>query len=144
MKRFLYDTKVNGVVKISKQVSFGPELEIGSDIMPAKKGLQPTKYKLFGGKCLILFLPIMFSSSPFTLVLYHHGLSASGGHYTLDVLHSSRDHNSKPRDSWIRIDDELVSNVRDKDVFEQVDRDDRCAYLLFYHRIGEPISTSRT
>jgi hypothetical protein len=61
MKRFLYDTKVNGVVKIGKQVSFEPELEIGSDIM-AKKGPQPTKYKLFGGKCLIHFLAIVLCS----------------------------------------------------------------------------------
>jgi ubiquitin carboxyl-terminal hydrolase 10 len=38
MKRFLYDTKVNGVVKIGKQVSFGPELEIQLDIIaPARK-----------------------------------------------------------------------------------------------------------
>lgn len=53
MKRFLYDTKVNGVVKIGKQVSFGPELEIQPDIIaPARKTSQSTKYKLFGGKCL--------------------------------------------------------------------------------------------
>jgi len=52
MKRFLYDTKVNGVVKIGKQVSFGPELEIQPDIIaPARKSSQSTKYKLFGSKC---------------------------------------------------------------------------------------------
>ena len=28
MKRFLYDTKANGVVKIGKQITFGPELEL--------------------------------------------------------------------------------------------------------------------
>jgi ubiquitin carboxyl-terminal hydrolase 10 len=33
MKRFLYNTKVSGVVKIGKQVSFGPELEIQPDII---------------------------------------------------------------------------------------------------------------
>jgi ubiquitin carboxyl-terminal hydrolase 10 len=77
-------------------------------------------------------------------VLYHHGVSASGGHYTLDVLHPSRDLNSKPRESWMRIDDELVSDVRPEDVFGGVDRDDRCAYLLFYRRISGAITTSRT
>ena len=30
IKRFCYDTSVNGVVKVGKQVKFGPELEIGS------------------------------------------------------------------------------------------------------------------
>lgn len=50
MKRFLYDTKVNGVVKIGKQVSFGPELEISPEIMAgAKRGSGPARYKLFGG-----------------------------------------------------------------------------------------------
>jgi ubiquitin carboxyl-terminal hydrolase 10 len=53
MKRFLYDTKANGVIKIGKQVPFGPELEIQPDIIApaARKTSQPTKYKLFGGKC---------------------------------------------------------------------------------------------
>lgn len=80
------------------------------------------------------------------IVLYHHGLSASGGHYTLDVLHPNRDltSTSKPREGWIRIDDELVSDVRAEDVFGGVDRDDRCAYLLFYRRIGGVPGTSRT
>ena len=30
LKRFLYDTNVGDVVKIGKQVTFGPDLEIGS------------------------------------------------------------------------------------------------------------------
>jgi ubiquitin carboxyl-terminal hydrolase 10 len=51
MKRFLYDTKVNGVVKIGKQVTFGPELEIQPDIIaPARRTSLSTKYKLFGGE----------------------------------------------------------------------------------------------
>ncbi|KAF8884775.1 hypothetical protein BD779DRAFT_754219 [Infundibulicybe gibba] len=86
IKRFCYDTAVGGVVKVGKQVRFGPELEIGPDVMTsvAKKTI-PTRYKLFGA-------------------LYHHGLSASGGHYTLDILHPCRypNHqpNSKPREGW--------------------------------------------
>jgi len=47
MKRFLYDTKVNGVVKIGKQVSFESELECQPDIIaPARKTSQSAKYKL--------------------------------------------------------------------------------------------------
>lgn len=101
----------------------------------AKKTISgPNRYKLFG-------------------VLYHHGLSASGGHYTLDVLHPNRyPHLAapataagavsgtgavKPREGWVRIDDDLVSDVRHEDVFGGVqERDDgRSAYLLFYKRV---------
>ena len=75
------------------------------------------------------------------LVLYHHGQSASGGHYTLDVLHPNRDMNDRPRQAWIRIDDELVSDIRAEDVFGGQERDDRCAYLLFYRRIVPAVQT---
>ena len=44
--------------------------------------------------------------------------------------------NDRPRQAWIRIDDELVSDVRPEDVFGGQERDDRCAYLLFYRRLG--------
>jgi ubiquitin carboxyl-terminal hydrolase 10 len=80
-------------------------------------------------------------------VLYHHGVSAGGGHYTLDVLHPNRDgvtrgsgNNSNSGGSgkaWLHIDDETVSAVRHEDVFSgngNERADDRCAYLLFYRR----------
>lgn len=54
----------------------------------------------------------------------------------MDVLHPNRDLSDKPRPAWIRIDDELVSDVRLEDVFGATDRDDRCAYLLFYRRMA--------
>ena len=50
MKRFLYDTQVKGVVKIGKQVGFGSELDVGSEVIGGKKG--NIKYKLFGGENL--------------------------------------------------------------------------------------------
>ena len=68
-------------------------------------------------------------------VIYHHGHSAAGGHYTLDVLHPNRtaDKNVRSREGWIRIDDELVSDLREQDVFgSERDR----AYLLFYRRVA--------
>lgn len=71
-------------------------------------------------------------------VLYHHGESASSGHYTVDVLHPNGDSSSRnPGETWLHIDDETVSPVRDEDVFgghnnERVD--DKCAYILFYCR----------
>ncbi|KAJ6469085.1 hypothetical protein DFH09DRAFT_1221979, partial [Mycena vulgaris] len=60
--------------------------------------------------------------------VYLHGVSAAGGHYTLDVLHGAR--------GWVRIDDELVSDVRTEDVFglEREREEQRGAYLLFYRR----------
>jgi ubiquitin carboxyl-terminal hydrolase 10 len=97
----------------------------------------PTKYKLFGGTsnppCLSNFSPNAVNPT----ALYHHGHSASGGHYTLDVLHPNRYPGAtKSREGWVRIDDELVSDVRYEDVFGSSERDDsRCAYLLFYRRI---------
>ncbi|KAI0748393.1 hypothetical protein C8Q80DRAFT_1171656 [Daedaleopsis nitida] len=69
-------------------------------------------------------------------VLYHHGLSASGGHYTLDVLHPNRELSDRPRAAWIRIDDELVSDLRPEDVFGGQEREDRQPYLLFYRRMA--------
>ncbi|KAE9402409.1 cysteine proteinase [Gymnopus androsaceus JB14] len=141
MKRFEYDAKVGGVVKVGKLVTFGPELVVGADVLTAKArsklgmgagvgvgaGAKGVRYKLFGA-------------------IYHHGISASGGHYTLDVLHPDRYHQAntrtagttKPREGWIRIDDDLVSDVRPEDVFGQGDFEDsgmRCPYLLFYRRV---------
>ncbi|KAK7051081.1 hypothetical protein VNI00_005193 [Paramarasmius palmivorus] len=136
LKRFCYDVTVGGVMKVSKQVTFGEELIIPIDILsPTVRGQHRSRYKLFG-------------------VIYHHGISASGGHYTLDVLHTNRfttpqnpwaDRSqqtelSKNREGWIRIDDELVSDIRHADIFASAafERDDaasRCAYMLFYKRI---------
>ena len=68
-------------------------------------------------------------------VLYHHDVSASGGHYTVDVLHPNG-HGSSG-EAWLRIDDETVSAVRDEDVlgpYEDKQVEDRCPYMLFYCR----------
>ncbi|KAJ7729490.1 hypothetical protein B0H14DRAFT_2479923 [Mycena olivaceomarginata] len=119
VKRFCYDTEVGGVVKVGKRVAFGPELEVGNDVLVPTARKQPVRYKLFG-------------------VVYHHGVSASGGHYTLDVLHPTRFPGSatgtgSEREGWVRIDDELVSDVRPVDVFGAPEGD---SYLLFYRRVG--------
>jgi len=76
-------------------------------------------------------------------VIHHHGHSASGGHYKLDVLHPNRyprAKNENGREGWVRIDHELVSDVGAVDVFEpwERERDEmRNVYLLFYRRIRD-------
>ncbi|KAG8807551.1 hypothetical protein FRC17_004417 [Serendipita sp. 399] len=74
LKRFIYDP-LTGIGKSTKHVQYGPELEIRSayeyiDLLsPNLKNQQGSRrYKLYG-------------------IIFHHGLSATGGHYTLDVLH---------------------------------------------------------
>lgn len=78
--------------------------------------MEPAQYKLYG-------------------VLYHHGESASSGHYTVDLLHQNEGGGSV--ESWMHIDDDVVTAVRHEDVFRGHDNervDDRCAYMLFYCR----------
>ena len=84
---------------------------------------EPPHYKLYG-------------------VLYHHGESAGGGHYTVDVLHPNGD--GDIGEVWLHIDDEAVSPMRHEDVFGDGTKraaDERCAYLLFYCH-ASPIGTS--
>ena len=68
-------------------------------------------------------------------VLYHHGESAGGGHYTVDILHQNGDNSDG--EVWLHIDDEAVSAVGREDVFggqENERVDDGCVYMLFYCR----------
>ena len=80
------------------------------------RSVEPAHYKLYG-------------------VLYHHGESAGSGHYSVDVLHPNGETSSG--ESWMHIDDEVVSAVRHEDVFGGHDNEwvnERCAYMLFYCR----------
>ena len=90
----------------------------------AQRPSEPPHYKLFG-------------------VLHHHGESAGGGHYTVDVLHPNGD--VEAGEVWLHIDDEAVSPMRHEDVFGEDDAervaDERCTYLLFYCRTS-PMRTS--
>lgn len=74
--------------------------------------------------------------------MYHHGVSATGGHYTACVL-------KQDGKGWLHLDDELVEEVTGeagvyvtKDAALQGDAGavgragrSKCAYLLFYARI---------
>ncbi|WVQ76168.1 hypothetical protein IAR50_005824 [Cryptococcus sp. DSM 104548] len=142
LKRFVYDAKEGGVVKRGKAVAYGSELVVPQEIKsPSKRSPTPTRYALFG-------------------VVYHHGSSASGGHYTVAVskppappapipqsaIPGQIPAQKKDERPWIHFDDEQVREVKEEEVV--VSRDEveegkcglvggreKCAYLLFYRRV---------
>jgi ubiquitin carboxyl-terminal hydrolase 10 len=141
LERFLYDGTADGIVKISKPIQFAPELEISlgtifSSFISSVLRLIITR----GSVCTGVMTPVAGKSAELVNyklcgVLYHHGESANGGHYTIDVLHQSEDSGSE--EAWLHIDDEGVNAVRHEDVFGGRDSeqlDDRCVYMLFYCR----------
>ena len=62
-------------------------------------------------------------------VIYHHGLSSDGGHYTADVYH-------KETDKWYRIDDINITEVQKDSVLKGGEDgvDSRTAYILMYQK----------
>ncbi|RHZ89695.1 hypothetical protein Glove_12g8 [Diversispora epigaea] len=109
LKRFLYD--MGGTQKLNKHISYSTTLSIPPELMaPSRKSNTAIEYQLFG-------------------VVYHHGNSAGGGHYTADVLRHDNE--------WIHIDDSTISSISEGEV--SVDgssnqSSDRSAYILFYMR----------
>lgn len=94
LKRFQYD--LTGTQKIWKKVGYPLELEIPKEVFaPAErkslalKGGMP-RYRLIG-------------------VVYHHGKSAAGGHYTVDVRRQDGR-------EWVRMDDTFIRRVRAEEV----------------------------
>lgn len=61
-----------------------------------------------------------------SLVVYHHGNSATGGHYTTDVFQIGLN-------GWLRIDDQTVKVINQYQVVKQTV--ERTAYLLYYRRV---------
>lgn len=59
-------------------------------------------------------------------VVYHHGNSATGGHYTTDVFQIGLN-------GWLRIDDQTVKVINQYQVVKPTA--DRTAYLLYYRRV---------
>lgn len=113
MKRFVFDN-VGGVQKLSKRVSYGSQLVIDPEWMVhVGRQAEPVTYKLFG-------------------IVYHHGSSAGGGHYTCDV--------KRKNGEWLHIDDTTITPVSEKDVLvtEENTRTSekihagQTAYILFY------------
>jgi len=97
LKRFQYDSS-GGTQKIWKKVGYPLELEIPKEVFPPSKR---------GG------LAVKGGSPRYRLVsvVYHHGKSAAGGHYTVDI----RRQDGK---EWMRVDDTVIRRVRAEDVAE--------------------------
>ncbi|OZJ06326.1 hypothetical protein BZG36_00705 [Bifiguratus adelaidae] len=112
LKRFIFDN-VGGVQKSYKPISFSEELVIEPHwISASQRTGKPLVYKLFG-------------------VVYHHGKSASGGHYTCDIRRQNGE--------WLNFDDTTITHTTIKDVTKPADdrhwsKSERNAYLLFYMR----------
>ncbi|KAF6013989.1 hypothetical protein HII12_001530 [Brettanomyces bruxellensis] len=101
------------IEKISKPIAYKAKLTLPSSCISTSIEGNPT-YKLVG-------------------VIYHHGRSAEGGHYTVDVL--------EPTGGWIHIDDTLITHITEGDVLENgikggdLTNNSKSAYLLMYQRL---------
>jgi len=89
LKRFVYDG--DGIKKVWKKIGYPLSLEIPLDVLsPLQRGSVSPQYQLFG-------------------VIYHHGTSATGGHYTADVL-------LQDGRTWLNLDDTKLKWVSASDV----------------------------
>ncbi|KAF9188304.1 hypothetical protein BGZ50_001419 [Haplosporangium sp. Z 11] len=88
LKRFIY--KDGGTQKLHKQVGYKTVLNLQPDLIsPTRRPASAIPYKLFG-------------------VVYHHGRTAAGGHYTCDILRQNAE--------WLHIDDTNITVISEADV----------------------------
>lgn len=93
LKRFKFDAEGHGTVKIWKKIDYPLELEIPREALSRQiRESAVPKYKLIS-------------------VVYHHGKTASGGHYTVDVRRQDGQ-------DWLRLDDTVLRRVRSDDIAE--------------------------
>uniref|UniRef100_A0A672HCG6 Ubiquitin carboxyl-terminal hydrolase n=1 Tax=Salarias fasciatus TaxID=181472 RepID=A0A672HCG6_SALFA len=110
LKRFVFE-KTGGCQKLTKNIEYPVDLEISKDLLSS--GVRSKVVK--GQRTYRLFA-----------VVYHHGNSATGGHYTTDVFHIGLN-------GWLRIDDQTVKVINQYQVVKQTA--ERTAYLLYYRRV---------
>ncbi|SCU99759.1 LANO_0F03510g1_1 [Lachancea nothofagi CBS 11611] len=110
-----YNAYSGHVEKIRKKIQYGHELTIPdesiSSVHSAFYKQSGSAYKLIG-------------------VVYHHGLSPSGGHYTCDVFQEALS-------KWYRIDDVNVQEIDKEEVLKggEEGKDPRTAYILIYQKL---------
>ncbi|XP_071973141.1 ubiquitin carboxyl-terminal hydrolase 10 [Engystomops pustulosus] len=110
LKRFVFE-KTGGCQKLVKNIEYPVDLEISKDLL--SPGVRSKIFK--GQRTYRLFA-----------VVYHHGNSATGGHYTTDVFQIGLN-------GWLRIDDQTVKVINQYQVVKQTV--ERTAYLLYYRRV---------
>ncbi|SCU78251.1 LADA_0A04676g1_1 [Lachancea dasiensis] len=110
-----YNAYSGRVEKIRRKIQYGHELNIPSVSISS---LHSAFYRQSG------------STYKLTGVVYHHGLSPSGGHYTCDVL-------QEPLSKWYRIDDINVKEVDQQEILKggEEGNDSRTAYILIYQKL---------
>jgi len=109
LKRFIYD-KNGGLLKVDKKVNFKTDLIIELKWLSESAQnctLEERTYKLFA-------------------VVYHHGIKATGGHYTADVFHIGMR-------SWLHFDDQTIYPIKQHDVLTHSSK--RTPYLLYYRQL---------
>ncbi|XP_006860347.1 PREDICTED: ubiquitin carboxyl-terminal hydrolase 10 [Chrysochloris asiatica] len=110
LKRFVYE-KTGGCQKLIKNIEYPVDLEISKELL--SPGVKNKNFKCH--RTYRLFA-----------VVYHHGNSATGGHYTTDVFQIGLN-------GWLRIDDQVVKVVTQYQVVKPAA--ERTAYLLYYRRV---------
>ncbi|KAE8608701.1 hypothetical protein XENTR_v10011576 [Xenopus tropicalis] len=110
LKRFVFE-KTGGCQKLIKNIEYPVDLEISKDLLSPG-----VKSKIFKGQRTYRLFA----------VVYHHGNSATGGHYTTDVFQIGLN-------GWLRIDDQTVKVINQYQVVKQTV--ERTAYLLYYRRV---------
>uniref|UniRef100_A0A9W3FJD1 Ubiquitin carboxyl-terminal hydrolase n=1 Tax=Camelus bactrianus TaxID=9837 RepID=A0A9W3FJD1_CAMBA len=110
LKRFVYE-KTGGCQKLIKNIEYPVDLEISKELL--SPGVKNKNFKCH--RTYRLFA-----------VVYHHGSSATGGHYTTDVFQIGLN-------GWLRIDDQAVKVISQYQVVKPAA--ERTAYLLYYRRV---------
>lgn len=110
-----YNAYSGRVEKIRKKIRFGSELTIPSS---AISSVHANFYKESGSTYKLIG------------VVYHHGVSSSGGHYTCDVYQEAQK-------KWFRIDDINVQEIEMEEVLQPGEEgsDSRTAYILIYQKL---------
>jgi ubiquitin carboxyl-terminal hydrolase 10 len=97
LKRFQYDAADNSTSKLWTKIDYPLELELPKEVFSP---LKRTAFQAEGAG---------FPKYRLTAAIYHHGKSASGGHYTVDLRRQDNQ-------EWIRVDDTVIRRIRSEDV----------------------------
>lgn len=110
LKRFSFNPHEARVEKLRKHISYTHLLQVPLECISktTQLGNVERRYKLIG-------------------VVYHHGTSTEGGHYTVDVLRQETE-------EWARIDDTVVDSITPEMVVGS-DGGSKTAYLLMYQQM---------